>query len=129
MSIYQLCGLALCAVFACMIPGIKHTEYALAIRIVFGIVIFALAVSLLSPYMQLIEQLVEGSLLESYYPFLLRAIGIAFLTEITATVCRDSGEESIAKNIELLAKAEILILSLPLIKELIKISEALLGKL
>ena len=129
MSIYQLCGLALCAVFACMIPGIKHTEYALAIRIVFGIVIFALAVSLFSPYMQLIEQLVEGSLLESYYPFLLRAIGIAFLTEITATVCRDSGEESIAKNIELLAKAEILNLSLPLIKELIKISEALLGKL
>ena len=129
MSIYQLCGLALCAVFACMIPGIKHTEYALAIRIAFGIVIFALAVSLLSPYMQLIEQLVEGSLLESYYPFLLRAMGIAFFTEITATVCRDSGEESIAKNIELLAKAEILILSLPLIKELIKISEALLGKL
>ena len=129
MSVYQLCGLALCAVFACMIPGVKHTEYALAIRVVFGVVIFTLAISLLSPYMQLIEQLVVGSLLESYYPFLLRALGIAFLTEITATVCRDSGEESIAKNVELLAKAEILILSLPLVKELIKISEALLGKL
>jgi stage III sporulation protein AD len=129
MSIYQLCGLALCAVFACMIPGIKHTEYALAIRVIFGIVIFTLAISLLSPYMQLIEKLAVGSLLEAYYPLLLRAMGIALLTEITATVCRDSGEESVAKNIELLAKAEILILCLPLVKELIKVSEALLGKL
>ena len=126
MSAYQVCGLALCGVFACMIPGIKNTEYALAIRATIGIMIFSLVVSLLSPYLQVVENLVGGSVLKDYLPLLLRAIGITFLAEITTSLCRDCGEESIAKNIELLARAEILILSFPLIKELLTVAEKLL---
>ena len=129
MNMYQLCGLALCAIFACMIPGIKQTEYAMAIRIIFSLVIFGLTISLLSPFKQLIERLATNSLLKTYFPILLRAMGIALITEITAAICRDSGEESVAKNVELISKVEILVLSLPLIKELLRIAELLLDQL
>lgn len=126
MSIYQICGLALCAVTVCILPGIKHSEYATAVRILFGIMIFGLGFSLLSPYLQLIEGFAESTGMKAYFPVLLRAVGIAFLSEVTATICRDAGEESVAKNVEMIAKIEILILSFPLIQKLLETTEALI---
>ena len=129
MSIYSICGLALCAVMICLLPGIRHSEYATAIRILFGVMIFGLSFSLLMPYLDLIRRFTESSNMEAYFPLLLRAVGIALLSEVTATVCRDAGEESIAKSVELLAKAEILILSFPLIKQLFDTAELLVSTL
>ena len=129
MTVYQICGIAFCAVFACLIPGIRHTEYAMGIRIVFSVMIFALCVSLLRPYLTLLEGMTEKTGVKEYFPTLLRAVGIALLTEVTSAVCRDAGEESVAKSIELLAKAEILVLSFPLIYKLLSTVDALLGLL
>ena len=46
---------------------------------------------------------------------LFRALGIATLTHITAELCRDCGESTLAGGVEMLGKLEILTLCLPLI--------------
>lgn len=129
MNIYQICGLALCAAVGCMLPSVKHSEYSMAIRICFGVMVFSTCFLFLSPYFKLIENFSKGTLMESYFPLLTKCLGIAFLSEITASVCRDAGEESIAKNVELIGKTEIIILSFPLLQKLFEITDTLLGNI
>ena len=101
----------------------------MAIRICFGIMIFSVCFILLSPYFKLIESFSDKTLMEGYLPLLMKCLGIAFLSEITASVCRDAGEESIAKNIEFIGKTEIIILSFPLLQKLFEITDSLLNSI
>ena len=128
MNIYHWIGLALCATVACLLPGIKNTEYASGIRVVFGLLAFSFCFSRITPYFGLIRRFSEYGSMADYFPMLSRAIGIAFLFEVGATVCRDTGEESMAKSMEFIAKTEILILTFPLIKQLFDAAEGLLNK-
>lgn len=58
---------------------------------------------------------------------LLRALGLAFLTECAAAVCRDCGEGTLATWVELGGKLEILLLSFPLIRTVLEAVSGLLG--
>jgi stage III sporulation protein AD len=61
------------------------------------------------------------------WSILLKALGIAFLTETAASVCRDSGEGGMAGWVELAGKLEILLLSFPLIRTVMETVTALLA--
>lgn len=62
------------------------------------------------------RQLAEGAQVRPVYLHLvLRAIGIAYLTAIGASLCRDAGEEAIGAVVELAGKVFILLLALPVI--------------
>lgn len=50
---------------------------------------------------------------------LMRAMAVAFLTHVCASVCRDCGEATLASYVEMAGKAEMLILSLPLIENIL----------
>ena len=56
----------------------------------------------------------------------LRATGIALIAELTASLCRDLGESSVAEGVLLFGKLEILVLSLPLIDAVLEIAKELL---
>ena len=58
---------------------------------------------------------------------ILRMLGIGMLCTLTADTCRDLGEEGIASRVELCAKAEILLLSLPFLEELFSIFTEVTG--
>jgi hypothetical protein len=49
------------------------------------------------------------------------------LTQLCADLCRQSGEASLAGGVALAGKAELLLLCLPLLKELIVIAQELLS--
>ena len=68
------------------------------------------------------EALPEGT-----WAILLKALGLAFLTEITAGICRDSGEAGLASWVEMAGRIEILLLSLPLVKDVLGAVSGLLG--
>lgn len=60
------------------------------------------------------------------WTILLKALGIAFLTETAASVCRDSGEGGMAGWVEMAGKLEILLLAFPLIRTVLETVTALL---
>ena len=64
---------------------------------------------------------------EGTWAILIKALGLAFLTEITAGICRDSGEAGLASWVELAGKLEILLLSLPLVQDVLGAVSGLLG--
>lgn len=56
----------------------------------------------------------------------LKIIGVGYVTEYSAEICRDSGGESIASKITLGGKIAIFLLALPILNKLIEIVVALI---
>ena len=54
-----------------------------------------------------------------YFSTLLKIIGIAYIAEFGAEVCRDAGEGAIASKVELAGKVIIIILAVPIITSLL----------
>ena len=58
---------------------------------------------------------------------LAKAMGIAYMTQISSELCRECGENNIAFGIESAGKIEIIILSLPLINQVIELSREMVS--
>lgn len=57
----------------------------------------------------------------------LRALGIGFVAQIGADICRDLGESSIASCVESVGRAEILLICLPEFISLVKRAVEMIG--
>ncbi len=118
MTDFKLCGIVICGVIlSCVFKSLKN-EYSLFIRLTITIVITAASLSLFVPILAYIEKITNGTVIYSYLPVLIKILGIAIITEITADTCIDMGENGLANKIGIFAKAEILVLSMPLIESL-----------
>lgn len=62
-----------------------------------------------------------GSLDSSYVAVVIKAVGIAYLSEFGAQLLRDSGEGAIASKCELAGKVYILYLTLPIAGDFVKL--------
>jgi stage III sporulation protein AD len=60
------------------------------------------------------------------YSLLLKALGVAFLTETAASVCRDSGEGTLASWVETGGRLQLLLLSFPMIRRVLDLVASLL---
>ena len=126
MNDLKLCGIVLsCIVISSIFKGIK-SEYSLFIRIAITVLISFLSLALFAPVLEYIDEITKCTKIYGYLPFLIKILGIAIITEITSDICIDAGESSIASKVSLFARAEILVLTLPLIKELFNICQGLI---
>ncbi|MCI6245790.1 MAG: stage III sporulation AC/AD family protein [Eubacterium sp.] len=64
--------------------------------------------------------------LSSYLKLMLKVLGIALITQITADICRDCGETALAGQTEVAAKIIIVAMILPLFEAVVKIISGLL---
>ena len=55
-----------------------------------------------------------------------KALGIGYITTITANICKDAGEASLAATMEFAGKIQLLILCFPLVSSLLDIAKGLL---
>ena len=126
MNEVKACGIVLCALIICVVFKNLRPEYSLLIRIVVTVGIFAVSLSIFYPVLTYIADISKNTSIYTYIPLLFKSLGIAFAVQITADICKDSGEEALAERICFFGKAEILVISLPLIKNLFKLTEVLL---
>ena len=120
---YKLFGAAVLAVLAIMIIRKQSPDTALTLRLVATVALAAVCIFAIEPIVEYVRELSDTrgntEKIGVACEVLLKTLGISILTHVTATVCRDSGEGSIAYYVELGGKIEILLLSLPLIREMI----------
>ena len=62
-----------------------------------------------------------------YVAVLFKALGIALLSHFCAEICRECGEVAAANGVELTGKIEILLLCLPLIRDILETAQGLLS--
>ena len=126
MSEIKLCGLALCGVMLCAFFKSSKNEYTLFVRMGISLIITLLSFALFLPLLSFIDEITKRTTIYKYIPTLIKSFGIAIAVQLTADICKDAGEESIANKIVLFGKAEILILTIPLIKGLLEMCQGLL---
>ena len=103
----------------------EKAEYAVFISMSGCLMIFLFGISKLEVILTAIGRL-EGYLGagSEYLPILLRIVGITYLAEFAADLCRDAGFSAVAGQVELAGKLTIMAVSLPVI---IRLLEALEG--
>ena len=71
------------------------------------------------PLYKEVFKMASSTAIANYMPVLIRALGVACLTSICSDVCKEGGEGGLAFCVETVGKLEILMIALPLVKELI----------
>jgi stage III sporulation protein AD len=110
--------IALIGVIAVMLAIIfkkGKEEYSLYISIAACVLILLWGISKLEVILDGIGQL-QGyiKINKSYIGILIKIIGITYVTEISASLCKDSGYQAVAEQIELVGKLAILAISMPI---------------
>ncbi len=129
MAVARVGGIALVGLCALLILREQKPAWAPFLRVAVTIIAGYFLLSMLGELMTFLTALTDatGALDASSLSLLGKALGIAFLTETAASVCRDSGEGGLAFWVETAGKLEILLLSLPLIRSVLETVTTLLG--
>ena len=125
----QVCGAVLIAVILVLaLKSIKETGTILAIAVCCMTALAGL--HYLQPVIDFLRTLKKlGGLDTGMVSILLKVTGIGIISEIASLVCKDAGNESMGKSIQLLGTAVILYLSMPLFRALIDLMQKILGEL
>ncbi|MGI9951529.1 stage III sporulation protein AD [Moorellaceae bacterium AZ2] len=117
MEIFQIVGLGLTATLIIVVIRQAHArETALLISLVVGAVIFLLLVDRIGAVIQVLTDLSDRAGINRFYlTTVLKIIGIAYVGEFGAQVCRDAGENAVASKVEMAAKVLIMVLAIPII--------------
>ena len=95
-------------------------EYSLYISIAACIVILLLGIGTLEVILDTINRL-QGyiKINKAYINILIKIIGITYVTEFAASICKDSGYQAIGEQVELVGKLSILAISMPILLALL----------
>ncbi|MDI9509143.1 MAG: stage III sporulation protein AD [Clostridiales bacterium] len=95
-------------------------EYSLYISIAACFIILLLGIGKLELILETIGRL-QGyiNINKAYINILIKIIGITYVTEFSAALCKDSGYQAIGDQVELVGKLSILAISMPILLALL----------
>lgn len=111
----------LMAIFLAIIFKKSKEEFSLYINIAACLIIVFAGVNKLEIVLDAIKQL-QGFIRinKAYIGILVKVIGITYVTEFTSSLCKDSGYQAIADQIELVGKLTIIAISMPILLALLE---------
>ena len=121
-EIIKIVGVGIIALIVIIIMKQYRPEFAIYISILAGILIIWLIFGRLSEIINLIQSITSKTKINNkYLSIILKITGIAILTEFAVSICKDSGESSIANKIEMGSKIVIISMSIPIISSLLEV--------
>ena len=118
MTIIQACGVCLCLLIFLLQMGKEKGPSTRSIVFAASILFFSASLQDLKSIFPLFENQAHFNTQNSLTP-LLKALGIAVICQFTSELCRDAGETVLACRVEFFAKVEIILLSLPLLQNIL----------
>jgi len=127
MTTLKLCMLALTGVAAATVVRHWRGDWMPLLRTALAIVLAIGAISTAAPLVVFLSDLIKSDALAAHATLLLKALGIAVLTQCCSTLCRECGESAVGNGVELIGKIEILLLALPMITDILEVARTLLS--
>lgn len=116
MEILRLCAISVVTAISAVLLKQYKSPLAVPVTLTGGCLLLFYTIPYLRDAFLFAETISEKvSLHIPFMDALLKVIGITFITECTAALCRDAGEGALAQNLEMAGKLIILGISLPLI--------------
>ncbi len=126
MSMAVALGLALLgAVLSSLLRELK-SPYAPYVAALAGLLVLGLLFGKWDSLTPLLSFFEKAGLSEATR-LVLKVLGVGYLTEIGAEICRELGAESLASRLSLLGRMEIFLLSLPALEKLFTAAVEMLG--
>lgn len=112
----QIVGLGLVAVVLAVVLRHNKPEMAMFLSISVGVIIFMAMLGKISSILEVLKDLsARANLSMVYLGTILKIVGIAYIADFGAQICRDAGEGAVASKIEFASKILVLVLAVPII--------------
>lgn len=122
MEIVQVVSICIVATIMILVIKGQRPEIAMLISIAAGIFILLMIASKVSLIIDLLSKLSGKMNIDTvFFSTILKIIGIAYIAEFGAEICKDAGESAIASKIELGGKIFIAVLAIPIISSLVEL--------
>ncbi len=122
LEIIQIVAISIIAVILAVVIRQYRPEIALQISVATGLLIFFLVIFKLASVLEELRSFTQRINIDmAYISTIFRIVGIAYIAEFGAQVCKDAGENSIASKIELAGKVIILVLAVPILMALMEL--------
>lgn len=116
MEILRVVGFALVAAVMALVLRREKPELALAVGVAAGIAIFLMFLGKIGAVIRVLDGVAgKAGLNMVYLDTILKIVGVAYIGDFGAQMCRDAGEGALALKVEFAAKVLILVLALPII--------------
>ena len=106
----RVAGFAIAAAFAAAAVRQMRPEAGMAIALAAGVMLLAAALSRVSGLAQALDNLCT----------ILKVMGICFLTDLAASVCRDVQEGGLAERVETVGRVLVMTLAAPMLMSLLE---------
>lgn len=121
MDIIKIIGVGLIALIIIIILKQYRPEFVIYVSIIAGVIILILIMDKVSAIIDLLSSLSNKTVINNeFLVLLIKITGIAFLTEFSVSICKDSGETAIANKIDIGGKVLIISMSIPIIASLLE---------
>jgi len=116
MEIAQIVGFGLIATALVVVLRQEKPELALLLSIGAGVLLFLMVLTKIGAVINVLRDLsVRANVNLLYLGVILKIVGIAYIADFGAQLCRDAGEGALASKIEFAAKILILVLAIPIV--------------
>ena len=113
--------LGIAVIFLVMLAGNIKREYALAVLICATVFLAIYGMGTLQTIVERLVALEEAIGVDrEYLTILLKMVGIAYITQLVVSLCRDSGNGAVASQINMIGKISMLLVSFPVLEALLK---------
>ena len=121
MDIIKIIGIGLIGLIIVVILKQYRPEFAIYVSLGAGILIFTIIASKISGIIEILKNIAsKASINNEFLILLIKITGIAILTEFAVSICKDSGETSIASKVDLGGKVIIMSMSIPIMSSLLQ---------
>lgn len=126
-TLYKIIGIALVTCVACLILKPIRNDFAIIVSVVGGVILLFYIISYLSEIFDIFSKIFTiTGVKTSLYSIIIKIIGIAYLTEFSASICNDTGNSSLADKVMFGGKLIILVMALPIVMSILDIVMELL---
>ena len=122
----RLCMLAITALSLTVVIRQWKSDFLPFVRLAAALIFSALIITAASPIVTYLRELMQNTAAASYASVMLKALGIAVLSQCCSEICKECGENGISNGVELIGKVEILLLCLPLINDILTLAKELM---
>ena len=121
MDIIKISLLGICGVILCFFLKETRPEYTAFVTMGIGIMILGLAVGKLEYLFGTLRRLGQNFPADQeYLTTLIKMIGITYIGQFSAGICKDAGHQATAAQIELFCRLSILVQSVPILLALLE---------
>ncbi len=128
MELFEALGICLIAVMLSVVIGNYKKEYAVVITVAVGcIILVGVITTLFKPAKEFLSVLKNSGIQSSRFSVAAKVLAIGYITQFIADTCRDFGQSAVAAKAELVGRAAIFVITVPLLEELFSVVTTLIN--